>query len=223
MDVLLFVGDSISAQLHFAAIQRSAARGGPEIRWLLTAGPAFNAGWPEPLPQFIDEPSRTAIITSFGVWQAVPPEHVADLIAATSRAELLAEIEAFLAPLAAPDLARTTQVLLLHSIDHPPADAKLQTANSMIVEVAEVQGLPVSSTLPGTDSEGNPAFVVIEGQRFPVRNTRGDETHYCAAAALVMADEILDDLGVLAKSPTLADLDDLYALTPENYFEPAGC
>jgi hypothetical protein len=221
VELLLFVGDSISAQLHFAAKERSAVRGGPEVRWLLTAGTDPNAAWPDLLADFIDDPAATAIITTFGVWQAVAPTHSpAD---SPSRQSLLEEIEAFLAPMAAPGFARPSQALLLHSIDSPEADAELQKANSMIGDVAADLDIPVDLTLPGVDAKGRPTFVAIEGLDLPVRNEHGDETHYCAAATLVMADRLLDEIEVQTRPLTMSDVDALYFLSPESYFEREGC
>jgi len=216
---LLVVGDSIAGQLHWALTQRSGARGGPDVSYLLTAGPAFAQGWPEPLPAFIDDPSDTAVIVSFGVWHASPPESVAELVDGVGAAH--DDTVAFLRPIAELG-APHAEVHLLADIDDPEADARIQQVNADIVRAADEVGLPVQLLLSGREGD-RPAAVEVGGTMLPVRNG-ADATHFCAAAALVMADQMLDQLGVAAEPVTLADIDELLDLTSEtSYFTTDGC
>ncbi len=216
---LLVIGDSIAGQLFHTLDQRSSVRGGPEVRYLLTAGPRFVDDWPEPLGAFVSDPAETAAVTSFGVWLALPPDHVADDLDEQSDAETIEEIVAFLRPVA--DLAgRGTTLHLLADIADPAADAHIQAANALITAAGDRLRLPVQLLRPRR-SDG--PTVSIDGIAHPIRNG-ADATHFCAAAALVMADEILDDLAVAARPPTSGDLEALLAATADTqYFTAAGC
>jgi len=216
---LLVVGDSIAGQLYWALDQRSRVRGGPEVRYLLTAGPAFSQDWPEPLPDFVTDPADTAVIVSFGVWHASPPEPVAHLVDGASAGH--DDTVAFLGPIAELGTWRA-EVHLLADIDDPEADARIQQVNADISRAATEVGLPVHHLLSGGDGD-QPARVHVGDVSLPVRNG-ADATHFCAAAALVMADQMLDDLRVPASAVTLADLDDLLDATRDtSYFTADGC
>lgn len=219
---LLVVGDSIAGQLFWALTQRSDVRGGPEVSYLLTAGPAFAEDWPDPLPELVDDPDDTAIVVSFGVWHASPPEPVAGLVDdVVGGAVDHTDTVAFLQPIAELGGAGAT-VHLLADIDDPEADARIQQVNADIAEAADEVGLPVAYLLSGRDGHQR-AYVDIGDASVPVRNG-ADATHFCAAAALVMADGMLDELGVPARPVTRADIDQLIeASSDTSYFTTDGC
>ncbi|MGI9601260.1 MAG: hypothetical protein ACR2QE_05220 [Acidimicrobiales bacterium] len=221
IDALLVIGDSVAGQVFQGLDQRSQARGGPPVRYLLSAGPHFADGWPEPMPEFIDDPATTAVMVSFGVWLATPPDHVADEVAALTEAETSADIEAYLRPIV--DLGSPhAELLLLSDIDHPEANTHIQAANSLIEAEAVRLGLTVHRLLPGT-VDGEPNRVDLAGAEYPVRNGT-DATHFCGAAALVMADTILDRLAVDGEPATSADLTELMEATAgSNTFTAEGC
>jgi hypothetical protein len=75
--------------------------------------------------------------------------------------------------------------------------------------------------LPGSALNGEPLTVTVEDQKFPVRRWN-DGIHFCAAAALVMADEVLDQFAVPGKAADGGDLETIYWFRPEN-FSRWGC
>lgn len=220
LEVLLVIGDSVGAQLFGAIEQRSRARGGPEVRFLLAVGPGFSDRWPEPLTDLVDDPDTTAAVTSFGLWLALPPAQAADQASLTTMAR---DIRRFLTPIAQHARAEPLRLILVHSIDRQPDDARVQRANGLIRRQAEALGLEVELTMPGLRDDGSRTQVLIDGEAHLVRG-EGEVMHFCAAAALVMADRLLDDYGIAPRPPTAADLAELLAATADTgYFPEIGC
>lgn len=223
VEVLWFVGDSIAGQLQEATRYLSRLRGGPEVRYMLNAGPAFSPDWPAPFAEVGRDAGRSALVLSIGVWLAVPPQQALAHIDGKSEEVLRREIERFLEPMASGGFVRTPTMLLLADLDDPVADKKLQVANSMLAQEAVAQGMRLLLTLRGTHPLGEATTVTLEDTTYPTR-AMADPTHYCPAAALAMADALLEDLGASGPAPTSDDVKALVAAAADTpYFEIAGC
>ena len=102
------------------------------------------------------------------------------------------------------------------------AGTRVIAADSGITHAAAL-GLEVELTMPGLRDDGSRTQVLIDGVAHLVRG-EGEVMHFCAAAALVMADRLLDDYGVAPRPPTAADLTELLtAAADTGYFPEIGC
>jgi hypothetical protein len=206
VDVLLLIGDSIAWELYVAAQQRTAVRGGPEVRYLLAPTPASCPNWPAEFEELIDDPATTAIVMAAGFWLEIPTEDNA-----RSAEELVAELVAWLTPLAGDDFALPTQLVALESIDSPEADERFQVAKSLLRAAADEVGVELIDTYPGTAEDGSRACLTIDGHDYPVRGLL-DVVHHCPVAPLVMSDAILDHLGVTPRPVEISDVEELATL-----------
>jgi hypothetical protein len=221
IETLIFVGDSVAKQISIAAVERSGDRSGPEVRFLLTWGPTYLGDQLEDLPGLIPDPATTAVVASFGAWQAVPPEGFDRSPGSADPETFKAEVRGFLERLTAPGPVASTTLLLQHSIEVDGVADELTLTNALIEEVASEFGMPVRYMLPGWTLDGEPHTVTLNDQKFPVRRWN-DGIHFCAAAALVMADEILDRLAVPGQAADDGDIETIYWFRPEN-FSLWGC
>lgn len=224
IEELILIGDSVAGQLAFAAQQRSFDRGGPAVRWVTSPGAgAATEDWADAFERDIPDAASTAIVMLFGVWQGVPPAYVEDQLPGINTPEVLTnEIRRFLEPSVTREYARTSRMMLLHSIDLTD-DSRLQVANEMIRGVAEDLGMTIDYTIPATDLAGGSLTVRVGDSEYAVRDLPYDAIHYCAAAALAMADELLDDLGVPRDPLEESDIAVLRFIAPENQFNQPGC
>lgn len=221
IDRIVVVGDSIALQLFRALQQRSGVRGGPDVEFLLSVSPQLAEGWPEPLPALVPDPANTAIVASFGVWHAIPPDHVADRIASLPTRVIRQELDDYLQAMVDLGPARVSAHLLT-DIDEPSANTRIREVNDLIERSADAVGLEVGWLPRGTTPAG-PNTVSFDGRDWLVRTT-ADPTHFCPAAALVAADAILDDFAVDPVPITGRDVDELMAnVAGSSDFVTEGC
>ncbi|NNE72934.1 MAG: hypothetical protein HKN26_04665 [Acidimicrobiales bacterium] len=212
---IVFVGDSFARQFFEAGRVLLAGHPAVDVRYLISAGPAFAGDdWPAVVAEFVPRPERAAVLISFGTWQSTPPPESADQLTA---ADLDAEIGSYLAPLAALATARPPSLLLRPDVDDAEADERLQRANAATRPLALAAGLDVYDVTGGEPAFGDRRAVeiAVDAQtvaHYPLRSPL-DPTHYCPAAALAMVRDGLARQGVDLPLVTADQVDALFAST----------
>ena len=211
---IVVIGDSFGRQFVEAVRVLMADRPDIELRYLMSAGPAFAGDdWAAAVAEFVPRPGRSTVFVTFGTWQSTPPEGVVDRLA---QADLDAEITAFLEPVAVLATPQPPSLLLRPDVAENAANERLQQANAATRPLAVAAGLDVYEVTTG-DSVVAGVNVVWVGPggaevAYPVR-TPLDATHYCPAAALVMMRNGLERHGISIGSVTEANVAALFTAT----------
>ena len=212
----------VARQVYEAA--RIIAPEGVEITYMLSVGPAFvGEDWPAPLLDFVRDPATTAVIVSFGTWQAAPPPAVEDLLHALAEWELQEAIRGYLAPMVDLGLPQGPALWLRPSVDLLEANELLVRANALIEPIALELDVRTDYVTDGTDEwTAGRSAIRLDGAQYPLRND--DPTHYCPASALLMARAALLAEGLVASPPTAADVAALLSATDgQGFFRAEGC